>query len=299
MGQNQCKHKKKKHTEEHYNDFTGQLCEKIDTKDIHLLFNYRGHHLLYEYSVGEKVIIQKYPIHDDFNSILIAYNKKSFFVTGNMSKDLYQFDMHSKNCIKFVENADIANMIATYDNKYLIYFKSQCPGIHIRSARTQKLLNTFQLDVREKNCQLVCSQDNRFLFIRKTFGFLSVADIQKCCIIVNFEFTIYRIWSSNMFIDAYSVIICDGLGRIYKLSWEKNAKTKEDFQLIKNYGKLSISDNSKMVLLGGNENVLVGSQKMAMVSNLKTGEIIKKFEQNSYIRDIEWIESGKKAIIVQ
>lgn len=148
-------------------------------------------------------------VDDSVISIAVLKNKKSFLSITTKGY-LKQFDKNTQKCIKTFNlheyglvksiiplpgqprmigiRQDLTGiyMILSHNEKYLIMYNEDSSEICISLARNMKLIKTlsFPLEISGKINFIICSYDNRYVFIGPKIGHMVIFDLKKLALTV-------------------------------------------------------------------------------------------------------------------
>ena len=264
----------------------------------HVLFGDDCGHL-FEHSIDQNKITHNFEqFNDKIITIVIAPNKKSIYVATALPA-LYKFDLQSYKLIKKMKMSYQYNENISITSRYLIIQTYNHFCLELWSIQNQKLICTIKLHTTESIRSLTCSKDNNFVFIGHDSGYLSIVSIKNNQILKTTKDFDIEICSIIIFKDNQNAIVSDFDGHIKKLNWKQDAKNDYDFQYIKNYGNVSGSYTTNICLNNNEDSIFICSYLEVFIQNLDTGKKTAKFILCGVAKEVELVENGEKAVVVQ
>ena len=99
--------------------------------------------------------------------------------------------------------------------------------------------------------------------------------------------------------DNQSAFISNWVGDIKIIKWKAGANSGDEFDYAEEPKKVGKDHSQSICLTKDEKYLLVGSKSLVRVFEIITGKIIKQFELTTYLRGINLIKNGKKAIIAE
>ena len=263
---------------------------------------------MYTYSINKNEIIKKFKISTGtIKSIALTPDKNKFYAGSEFG--LYQFNMHQNSYYKMSRGWLQQSTVLTHDGRYLVHviqISYNMSSLRIQFARNQKLLMSWEIE--STLIALACTYDNKYVFVATKSRKLAILDI-KMLQLLNidwytpnyYSYIMSDIISFYMLKNSQSAIVCTRDNSLYRIKWEENARTGDDFCIIEIYFQFGQSYANIMIFLSNDEkNLWLGSSKDVRVFNFETKKVIKTFKIiPDGLRDIGFFENDQIAILVE
>ena len=274
------------------NNFSITASQEINTNKNHMII-VSNQGPLYEYSFDQHKIVHEFEkIVGYFRKIVLLPNKKSFIGVSSNLKG-YWYDLKSHRCIKKFAGSGLY-MIQTCDGKYLMTASCMHHMIFIRSTRNFKILAI--LNTYSNINSMVCSFDNRYVFVGHHDGWLSIIDLHKHCLLTYFQVMFHILKIIMLKCNNQALIICKN-GKIQKICWKDNPSTTADFQTTEAYTLSRIDDKySEYCLTKNQENLIVSKNDHLEIFNFHENKVIKKYKA-PLLHSFDIIENTNKVMI--
>ena len=132
-----------------------------------------------------------------------------------------------------------------------------------------------------------------------TCGWLGIFDIQKDKTLKNIQALSSSICSVAFTQDNQSAFISDLGGKIKMIKWTPNATSENDFDFNKKTTQVGQCNTYNICLTRDDKNLLVGSDQLVSVYNIKTRNVTKEFKLNATVKGIKLIDDGTNALIAE